>query len=116
MTKQEWLDQVKANEPVLREFVLRWHPAARNGFGNTLPITAPNPEMARRACVKQIQREDFKKPDVLTRWERALAEGDVRELYSLLDSAWFGVPESTGCWGAKGFAEAVDLLGEIPEE
>ena len=34
---------------------------------------------------------------------------------SLLNSAWFGVPESTQCWKLEGFKEAIDLLEDPPD-
>jgi hypothetical protein len=77
-------------------------------------ITAPAPEVACQNIREMIAQEE--PDDPLKRWDKALSDGDVGTLASLLDGAWFGVPESTECWNIPGFNEAVNLLDDPPEE
>lgn len=79
----------------------------------SMPITAPNAEMACREIRHDIRAKEPSDP--LSRWDKALSDGDVGEIMSLLDGAWFGVPESTDCWNIPGFAVAVNLLDDPPE-
>jgi hypothetical protein len=80
----------------------------------TMPITAPAAEQACQHVRTQIRKEE--PDDPLTRWDRAITSGDIGEIDSLLNGAWFGVPESTGCWNIPGFNEAVDLMDDPPME
>lgn len=134
MTKDEWLGEVRKNQKVLRSLVGNWHPSARepraiqkrsvlftDGSAVAidvpeahLPITAPNVELASQRVRQSIRAEEPENP--LTRWDKAVVSGDVGEIMSLLDGAWFGVPESTSAWGIEGFREAVDLLDDLPKE
>ncbi len=52
----------------------------------------------------------------LARFDDALACGDWETLWTLLNETWIGVPESTSCWSIRGFAEAVALLEDPPED
>jgi hypothetical protein len=76
-------------------------------------ITAP---AAERACEEVRQRiKDQNDSDPLERFDTALEAGDWRTVYSLLDQAWFGVPETTSCWRIDGFTQAVDLMDDPPD-
>jgi hypothetical protein len=110
---RDWLQKVEKNKVVLRQFLQAWHPSSQQMSGEKLPITAPNAENACAAIRESIKRREQENP--LERWDRALQKGDVQVIYSLLNSAWFGVPESTECWSIPGFKEAVDLLEDPPE-
>lgn len=134
MLTNEWLAQLEKNEVILRNFVANWHPSAqfprviqnesvlmKDGTAVAIPvpeafmpITAP---MAEQACqrVRQSIRQETPE-DPLLRWDNALKSKDIIELINLLNEAWFGVPESTSCWGIKGFKEAVELLEDPPEQ
>jgi hypothetical protein len=132
MTRSLWLQRVSGHSGVLRQFVGDWHPSARQPAAlrqesvlftdggavavdaPAMPITAPNAEMACRDIRTAIRKEEPENP--LVRWDKAIANGDVGEIMSLLDGAWFGVPESTECWNVTGFIEAVNLLDDPPEE
>ena len=132
MNTVEWIDRARSQADILRDFIAHYHPNAGNGRSYkgqpSLPITAPNVERIRsgydahtgkqhdesRSIVAQIQAET--PADPITQLDVALAAGDVGKIYSLLDSAWFGVPESTGCWNIRGFAEAVDLMDDPPDD
>jgi hypothetical protein len=56
------------------------------------------------------------KMNPVAQFDSALAAGDIGQLMTLLNGAWFGVPESTECWGIEGFKIAVDLMDDPPEE
>lgn len=57
-----------------------------------------------------MSERDDNKGDPVTRFNAALSAGDVGAIMTVLNEAWFGVPESTSCWRIQGFAEAVGLL------
>ena len=132
MNTQEWIERARSQADILRHFVVRYHPNAGNGRHYKgqpeLRITAPNVERVRsgydahtgkqhdesQSIVAQIKAET--PADPMTQFDTALAAGDFPKLYVLLESAWFGVPESTGCWNIRGFAEAVDLMDDPPND
>lgn len=134
MTNQDWLNKVNSNAALLRSFVGNWHPSARSPRAiqresvllsdggavavdvpeASMPITAPNAEMACQNIRESIRREEPQDP--LERWDKAIAAGDISTVITLLDGAWFGVPESTSCWSIPGFKEAVDLMDDLPEQ
>lgn len=111
--QSEWLQKVHDHEPALRQLVASYHPSARQyRRAHNVAITAPNAEQACENVRQLIQKEHPEDP--VTRWDRAVADGDVGTIMSLLDGAWFGVPESTSCWQIPGFDVAVDLLDDPP--
>ena len=77
-------------------------------------ITAPQAERACEIVREQIRKTSFERPDV--QFNVALQNEDCDTLASLFSSTWFGVPESTSCWGIPGFSLAVDLLDDPIEE
>jgi hypothetical protein len=79
-----------------------------------MEITAGTAELACRNVRTLIQKEDRGNP--AARFATALECGDVGEIQNILNGAWFGVPESTSCWGIPGFSEAADLLEDPPKE
>jgi hypothetical protein len=81
-----------------------------------LEITAPNAEVARQTVVKHMLMNGECQGDPVKRLEVALAVGNIGEINSILNRAWFGVPESTSCWNIRGFKEAVDLMDDPPEQ
>lgn len=109
-----WLDAVNENKEDLRQLVRNYHPASSTGRRENLSITAPGAEAACVAVRELIAKES---PDVspVELFDEALKAGNIPKIYGLLNSAWFGVPESTSCWSIPGFRVAVDLLdGTIP--
>lgn len=114
MTKQEWLARAREHAEVLKWLVGNYHPSAGWQPRHELEITAP---AAEDACELVRSRIAVQEPqDPLKRLDAALTIGDVAEIVSVLNGAWFGVPESTGCWLITGFKEAVDLLDDPPEQ
>ncbi len=111
MTQYEWIQYARDNKDVLEELIRAYHPALMTD--KQLKITAPNAE---RAC--QVVRDKIKeetKYNPLEYFRVALSHNDIKKIYGILNSAWFGVPESTDCWRIEGFKEAVALLEDMPE-
>jgi hypothetical protein len=120
-TKHEWLAKANEHKDDLRGLIKAYHPGMPSvpwsevaGIIKPLPITASGPEAARRQVAGQIQSEAKENP--VEAFDKALEAGDVGKLMKLLNQAWFGVPESTSCWGIAGFSEAVALLEDPPDD
>ena len=112
--KNEWLQKVIDNSETLRQLIRDYHPSMRRQSSwQPMPITAPAAEAACDIVRAKIAKEQTSDP--LSRWDKAVADGDVGEIMSLLNGAWFGVPESTSCWSIPGFSIAVDLLDDPPD-
>ena len=114
MTKSRWLEMVHNNANVLRQLISDYRPSSRRRAQRPMVITAPAAEVACQNIREDIVQKETVNP--VNRWDKALAEGDVAKIISLLESAWFGVPESTECWSIPGFNEAVNLLDDPPDE
>ena len=113
MTRSRWLQRVADNAEALRSLIANYHPSAGKRAPK-MPITAHNAEVA---CENVRQKIATEQPtDPVKRWDVAVANGDISTLDSLLNDAWFGVPESTQCWEIPGFSVAVDLMDDPPEE
>lgn len=121
MNNHEWIEYAKENETVLTKLIKDWHPACATlgqrhmqRINRRMPITAQN---AQSACDKvcEVIREEHTGAHPVEQFKDALEKKDISKIYTLLNSAWFGVPESTTCWDIRGFAEAVKLLEEVPE-
>jgi hypothetical protein len=78
-----------------------------------LPVTAPAAQEACNAICAEIAQRSPETP--VLRYDVALAKQDVSTIQTLLQEAWFGVPESTSCWLIPGFTVLVDLLDDPPE-
>ena len=111
MNAQDWLNQVKQHETKLISLLSNYHPRAnyRQKYEH-LPITAGDAEMACENVRRAIREVEKYKPHPVDDFKDALDKGDTARIYSLLNSAWFGVPESISCWNIEGFKEAVALL------
>ena len=116
MTTKEWLEKAKSNAPALRSLIGSYHPGAVNRqHYKDLPITAPNVELAIGTIRRKVAKENQNR-DPVAEFDRALEAGDIGKLIGVLNGAWFGVPESTSCWGIEGFSQAVGLLEDTPDE
>lgn len=116
-TKEEWLQYARDKAPALTILLENYHPTnLANPLKNTPrffgEITAHEAEAACAVVRENIAAEDTGDP--VYRFQQALISDDADEICSLLNSAWFGVPESTGCWGVTGFKEAVTLIEQPP--
>jgi hypothetical protein len=120
MDSTQWLANARSHATDLADLVSQFHPASfkfeRAGSRLlTLPITAPSTETACEVVREQVSKEYEDSVSPHESFNRALRAGDVGTAYDLLSGAWFGVPESTGCWRIRGFGVAVDLLEDPPE-
>jgi hypothetical protein len=117
MNATEWIAQAKKHQKVLLSLIESYHPASHavSGRRQRLPITAPSAESACQAVREQISAEDREKAFPRDCFLTALQFEDWKEINNLLNAAWFGVPESTSCWGVEGFKEAVELIEDPPE-
>lgn len=117
MLATEWLNSAKQNSDSIISLLESYHPQSvvDSLTLEPLPITAPGAEIACELIRRSIADE---KSDSTPkeRWIKALDNNDVDTIMSLLQDAWFGVPESTSCWNIKGFKEAVELLENPPYE
>jgi hypothetical protein len=120
MTKQEWINQAREHKAVLLSLIEVYHPASHRAHGRKpsldLPITAPSAESACRVVREKIAKEEGDLAYPRDRFLVALVQEDWQEIDSLLNAAWFGVPESSACWRIEGFKEAVELIEEPPED
>jgi len=129
MDRQQWIDYARLHAEKLGKLIADYHPAARpirpdsslaemeSALSPNLPITAQGAEMSCEK-VRRMIREKYKagdKPDPVVDFAAAVASGNVAKINTLLNAAWFGVPESTSCWRIPGFKEAVDLIEDPPE-
>lgn len=115
MTKNEWIHYAKTHKDKLVTFLNDWHPSSNGQIKyHEMKITAMNAE---RACevVRQEVRKKQQESNPVEQFEFALKCNDIETINRLLNSAWFGVPESTGCWNQIGFREAVELMDDLPE-
>lgn len=114
MNKNDWLNKLKQNKELLHNFIRSYHPTylRPNKEGSIMDdsITAPNAEVACE-LIRGIIRTDWQDmPNPTDVFDLAIQTEDTGMLENLLNSAWFGVPESTACWQIPGFKEVVDLL------
>lgn len=115
MNESEWFEKAIANRFKLYSFLSVYHPSNRQpGRRPEDFITAPNVENACTQVRKQIRDEFEGDPTEL--FKVALLKKDLGVCLTLLNQAWFGVPESTTCWQIEGFKEAVDLMEDTPDE
>jgi hypothetical protein len=112
MNEQEWLQTARNNRDKLVSLLRQYHPASKNPNGRRMSITAVSAENALRAIRRDI-KESFK-GDPVDKFNKALDNGSFARVYTLLNDAWCGVPESTDCWSVTGFTEAVRLLEDPP--
>lgn len=115
MTEAEWIEYAKANQQKLEYLIGRYHPVRLETIlpDGEMRITAPNAE---NACigVRDHIRRNFE-GDPITQFANALKNSDIARANTILNEAWFGVPESTSCWRIEGFREAVRLMEDLPE-
>lgn len=114
MTREEWLIKAREDTENLISLVGSYHPSAGRRGRHEMEITAPMAEAACDIVREKISQEESGDP--IQRLKVALQIGDIAEINSVLNGAWFGVPESTDCWRITGFKEAVELIGDLPEE
>lgn len=108
-----WLALAIQHQDLLVDFVAGYHPAASRRAYIDMKITA---WAAQAACVDvcaELRRTATVEP--VAQLQAAIAARDINQIYTVLNSTWFGVPESRSCWEIPGFQEAVELLESVPE-
>lgn len=114
MTEQEWWGMATANESDLVDLIREFHPVNRQpGRRPQDWITAPTAEAA---CVQV--RKDIRKNfegDPVAQFHTAIEARNMAAVTSILNGAWFGVPESRECWRIPGFKVLVNLLDDPPD-
>lgn len=123
MTTADWLADARAHADDLRALIVASHPAMKT-YHPLLPITAEMPERASHGIRAAIADkydplrigQDVPAEHPIVVFDQALAAGEVSTLMTVLSEAWFGVPESTSCWSVRGFAAAVNLLDDPPDD
>jgi hypothetical protein len=114
MTESDWLALAREHRAGLKFLVRSYHPSSLAPRGLKLPITAPSAETACDAAREQIARTA--PADPVARFNRAIASGQIGDLYSVLSQTWHGIPESTEAHRLIGFLTLCDLLDDPPEE
>jgi hypothetical protein len=115
-TIDQWLKLTREHGEALRFLLKEYHPNNRQPGRrkNQDFITAPGAEAACTVIRQHIRAQQASDP--VDRFNLALESKDWRTINTLLNEAWFGVPESTTAWGVRGFREAVHLIEEPPDE
>jgi hypothetical protein len=118
LTPGAWLLLAARDKDLLLDVIAAYHPqrmrSAQPRRKSRLQVTAV---AAQAACdvVCSVIAHDLTKADPVTRFTAALVGGDVSGVYAVLSETWFGIPESTDCWGIPGFQEMVALLEDPPD-
>ena len=118
-TTAKWLEYARQHKAVLTTLVAAYHPVNMDldkWRPSPLYIAAENACQQVRHMIAEREQGEGIRPSPTVRIQLAIDDGDVGEVMALLNAAWFGVPESTGCWGLMGFKEAVELLDQPPYE
>jgi len=113
MNNTDWFNYIENNKLILIDFIGNFHPYYGNNY--KFKITAQSAEKARLCVVENILKDE-ELTDPIDKFLSGIEQKDVSLVYSILDSTWFGVPETTSCWSISGFKEAVDLLENISVE
>lgn len=120
MSRAEWLTFAREHADVLRKLINEYHPASANELPmevrDEMLYSAPGAEMACRVVREYIRSNWGVQGSPVHRFTEALQRGDVDMIGKLLDQTWFGVPECTSAWQITGFAEAVELLDDPPDD
>lgn len=117
MTDQDFLAMARSHLGHLTDLIRGYHPSSRDEWADSggLPITAPAAEGMAISVRSAIAEKEKQMAVPEERFQKAIEDGDAKTAYQLLQSAWFGVPESTSCWGIPGFKALVDMLDDPPD-
>ena len=114
MTENDWFIQLEKDKDKIFKIVGQYHPSIVAPPINKVDITAPNAELARRAIMHQMIREQL--GNGLGKLVQALNNRDMSTCYNVMSESWFAIPESTQCWEIEGFKELVSLMENLPNE
>lgn len=112
MNAAQWWALFDAHQQEMRDLVERYHPTSGNR--HEMPISAAGAEVACEVARNQILRES-RVPGTVA-FDAAVKARDARALATLLNGAWFGMPESTSVRYEPGFYELCDLCEGADEE
>ena len=115
MTTTDWLARAERDKLKIFSLVAAYHPKSKGYDPAAMPITAGGAEAACEA-VRRLMRTESPDFDPVVALGHALEDANVAAVMTILNGAWFGVPESTSCWRVDGFAEAVALLEDPPDD
>src|SRR5277367_2987745 len=94
MVLEKWIEQARGDAPALLSFISEWHPRsgqkASDERRSDFLITASGAEAACTTIRHQIEKESG---DPVEQFRKGLDTNDVDTLMSILNGAWFGVPE-----------------------
>lgn len=107
-TAAEWWELLNKNLEDVRMLVHNYHPAM-HAHRKPMKITAPNAEEACEKIRKQLAKRGSSPVDD---FNMALEAKDGPAMVSLLNGAWFGMPEAFEVRSEPGFHVLCDLCSE----
>lgn len=115
MTHAEWFAYAQLNKEKLNSVISIYHPINhyKDRRDKSLPITAMNAQAACDDVSESIRKNS--EGDPVKDFNEAISKMDLNMANKILAQTWFGVPESTSCWGIEGFKELVILSEELPQ-
>ena len=108
-TAEEWWALVEYHRCILLDLIAVYHPEYR--LDHDHKITARKAEVVRQGVVASIVEDNKLLPDPQRRFEKFLKEKN-RDMSTLLNEVWWGMPESYESRGANGFGVLCDLCSE----
>lgn len=116
MTTEVWWTIVRSNRTQLCELVTNYHPWTVHRPFPVGPVTAHQAEIACGVIRGLIAGAEQEMNSPAFRLNQAIDSHNAAEIISLLESTWFGVPESKSAWSIPGFSLACDLMDDLPDE
>jgi hypothetical protein len=111
MTTSDWWSIFDEHRDVIRTLVAKYHPTS--GRKHNMPISAAGAEAACEAARNRILK-DSTVPGIV-RFDAAVQSRNVEVLISLLNDAWFGMPESMSVRSEAGFHQLCDLCEGVDD-
>lgn len=116
MNSQEFMTKVREHQPVLETYLQQWHPRSRAFvYTDEQHSSAPGAQHACNRVCGQIQKQPAVLPPVEA-FKAAVEAADVIRTYTLLQEAYFGLPERMDWREHTGAKEAVGLLEDPPDD
>ncbi len=108
-TAEEWWLLFDCHKVQMRNLVAKYHPTGAKSSPE-VHISAPGAEHACEIIREQIARESSGDP--AAEFDQAVKDRDPVKLVSMLNGAWFGMPECMGVRSEGGFHALCDLCSE----
>ncbi len=112
MNTTQWWDLFNKNKNDMVNLILAYHPAAYQE--HHMKISAPAAEYMCELIRNNIRKE--KAEPIAIQVDKAIAFQDIDKLISLMNQAWFGMPESYEVRREPGFHVFCDLCEGIYDE